>query len=72
MENVPNILAMRNGGYRDEILGSFCEAGYKRISVNTLLASDFGVPQDRRRVFFIGVREISCSAMILTPSALGC
>jgi DNA (cytosine-5)-methyltransferase 1 len=57
MENVPNILAMRNGGYRDEILRSFCEAGYKRISVNTLLASDFGVPQDRRRVFFIGVRD---------------
>jgi DNA (cytosine-5)-methyltransferase 1 len=57
MENVPNILAMRNGGYRDEILHSFSEAGYKRISVNTLLASDFGVPQDRRRVFFIGVQD---------------
>lgn len=57
MENVPNILAMRNGGYRDEILCAFREAGYKRLSVNTLIASDFGVPQDRRRVFFIGLRD---------------
>ena len=57
MENVPNILAMRNGHYRDEIISSFREAGYKRISVSTLLASNFGVPQDRRRVFFIGLRD---------------
>ncbi len=57
MENVPNILAMRNGQYRDEILGAFREAGYRRIAVTTLLASDFGVPQDRRRVFFIGLRD---------------
>lgn len=57
MENVPNILAMRNGHYRDEIISSFREAGYKRISVSTLLASNYGVPQDRRRVFFIGLRD---------------
>lgn len=57
MENVPNILAMRNGQYRDEIIGAFHEAGYKRIAVSTLLASNFGVPQDRRRVFFIGLRD---------------
>jgi DNA (cytosine-5)-methyltransferase 1 len=57
MENVPNILAMRNGHYRDQILAVFREMGYERISVITLLASDFGVPQDRRRVFFIGLRD---------------
>ena len=57
MENVPNILAMRNGQYRDEILSAFHEAGYRRIAVSTLLASNFGVPQDRRRVFFIGLRD---------------
>lgn len=57
MENVPNMVAMRNGHYRDQILGAFQEAGYRRTAVLTLLASDFGVPQDRRRVFFIGLRD---------------
>jgi DNA (cytosine-5)-methyltransferase 1 len=57
MENVPNILAMRNGGYRDQIVSDFQKAGYSRTAIFTLLASDFGVPQHRRRVFFIGLRD---------------
>ena len=57
MENVPNIIAMRNGEYRDQILTSFLNTGYKRTAILTLLASDFGVPQHRRRVFFIGLRD---------------
>jgi DNA (cytosine-5)-methyltransferase 1 len=57
MENVPNILAMRNGHYRDQILTSFRKAGYERTAVITLIASDFGVPQDRRRVFFVGLHD---------------
>jgi DNA (cytosine-5)-methyltransferase 1 len=56
MENVPNILSMRNGYYRDEIINAFHQAGYRRTAIFTLLASDFGVPQDRRRVFFIGLQ----------------
>jgi len=57
MENVPNILAMKNGQYRDQILTAFRKAGYQRTAVISLLASDFGVPQDRRRVFFIGLHD---------------
>lgn len=57
MENVPNILAMKNGEYRNDILNSFHIAGYRRTAIFTLLASEFGVPQDRRRVFFIGLRD---------------
>ena len=57
MENVPNILSMRNGRYRDQIVSSFHKAGYTRTAIFTLLASDFGVPQHRQRVFFIGLRD---------------
>ncbi len=57
MENVPNMVAMRNGHYRDQILEVFQKAGYLRTAIVALLASDFGVPQDRRRVFFIGLRD---------------
>lgn len=55
MENVPNILAMRNGRYRHQIVNAFRAAGYERTAVVTLTAADFGVPQERHRVFFIGL-----------------
>jgi DNA (cytosine-5)-methyltransferase 1 len=57
MENVPNILAMRNGHYSDQIAKAFRNAGYRRTAIFTLLASHFGVPQNRKRVFFIGLRN---------------
>ena len=55
MENVPNILSMRNGYYRHQIVNAFRAAGYERTAVVTLTAADFGVPQERHRVFFIGL-----------------
>lgn len=57
MENVPNIISMRNGHYSKQIVEAFHGAGYERTAIFTLLASDFGVPQHRRRVFFIGLRD---------------
>jgi DNA (cytosine-5)-methyltransferase 1 len=57
MENVPNILAMKNGQYRERIVKAFRKAGYQRTTIVTLTAADFGVPQERRRVFFIGLRD---------------
>jgi site-specific DNA-cytosine methylase len=53
MENVPNMVAMKNGHFRDLILA----AGYHDTILTTLTASDFGVPQHRRRVFFVGTRD---------------
>jgi DNA (cytosine-5)-methyltransferase 1 len=57
MENVPNMLAMENGHFRAKILSAFRRAGYSRIAVVPLLASDFGVPQHRRRVFVFGLKD---------------
>lgn len=57
MENVPNMVAMENGHFRLKILGAFKRAGYRRTAVLTLLASDFGVPQHRRRIFIFGLRD---------------
>lgn len=56
MENVPNMVAMKNGHFRDLILSSFKNAGY-RAGIVALSAANFGVPQIRKRVFFIGVRD---------------
>ena len=57
MENVPNMVAMKNGHFKSKILSAFAAAGYRRTAVVPVLASDFGVPQDRRRVFIFGIRD---------------
>jgi DNA (cytosine-5)-methyltransferase 1 len=57
MENVPNMVAMKNGHFRDLILAALKAAGYHNTILTTLTASDFGVPQHRRRVFFVGTRD---------------
>ena len=57
MENVPNMVAMKNGHFKSKILLAFAAAGYRRTAVVPVLASDFGVPQDRRRVFIFGIRD---------------
>jgi DNA (cytosine-5)-methyltransferase 1 len=57
MENVPNMLLLRKGIYRDAAVKAFNKAGYDPVVPVLLHAKDFGVPQDRRRVFYFGVRR---------------
>lgn len=57
MENVPNMVAMKNGHFKSKILSAFAAAGYRRTAIIPLLASEFGVPQDRRRVFIFGLKD---------------
>lgn len=54
MENVPNILSIGNGMVRDSIIKDFESLGYK-VSVQVITASDYGVPQNRRRAVFVGL-----------------
>lgn len=55
MENVPTILTMGGGVIRDAIISDFTELGYS-VSYKVLTASQYGVPQNRRRAFFVGLR----------------
>jgi DNA (cytosine-5)-methyltransferase 1 len=55
-ENVHGIIHQRNIAAFDAILEMLESCGYK-ISWKLLNASDFGVPQDRERVFIVGYRE---------------
>ncbi|MBQ9822075.1 MAG: DNA cytosine methyltransferase [Muribaculaceae bacterium] len=54
MENVPNILSIGNGAVRDAIIHDFSALGYK-VAYKVLIASDYGVPQNRRRAIFVGL-----------------
>lgn len=55
LENVPNLITTSNGFFKDEIIKKFNELGYS-IDVDILLSSEFGIPQNRRRAFFLGKR----------------
>lgn len=56
MENVPNILSIGGGVVRKSIIDDFEKLGYK-VSVQILTASDYGVPQNRRRAVFVGLAD---------------
>jgi len=56
MENVPNIVSMGGGIVNKNIIKDFETIGYK-IEYKILTASYFGVPQKRRRAFFIGLKS---------------
>jgi len=56
MENVTGLLGMQDGEYRDRILGHTQELGYNTEYL-ILNAADYGVPQLRERVFFIGYQD---------------
>ncbi|WP_435165142.1 DNA cytosine methyltransferase [Paenibacillus glycanilyticus] len=59
MENVLGILSMEDGNVKEEILNSLrtcIDKGYIISEPEVLLAADYGVPQLRKRVFFLGIR----------------
>lgn len=58
MENVPNILSMGDGIIKDAILDDFRSLGYD-VQYKVLMASDYGVPQNRRRAIFVGLKKSS-------------
>lgn len=57
MENVPNMLLLAKGRFRREVLEALAAAGYGNSGVGLVTASDYGVPQLRRRAIFFGVRD---------------
>jgi len=56
MENVPGILSSNNGKTFESIKNEFSQLGYK-VEAQKLLSSDFGVPQKRKRVFIVGLKD---------------
>jgi len=56
LENVPGLVSLFDGRVKDAIEGEFSALGFKVVH-KILRASDYGVPQHRRRVVFVGVRE---------------
>ncbi len=58
LENVPGMIQTNNGIGAKRIVQDFAEIGYK-MTPQLLYAPDYGVPQIRKRVFFVGLRDIA-------------
>ena len=75
MENVKGILSMKTqtgDNVKDVIISEFNKVGYN-THVYELNAADYGVPQTRTRVFFIGLRKkFPYNAIELRPEKLDC
>lgn len=57
MENVPNLALMNKGHFKRLILKEFAEIGYSNALMLRVSADEFGVPQTRQRVIFLGTRD---------------
>jgi len=64
MENVPGILSMGKGKVVENVVNLYKEMGYN-CKMEILLAADYGVPQLRQRVFFIGTQDKSVNSLTI-------
>lgn len=56
LENVPGMIQTNGGIGAKRIIEDFAEIGYK-MTPKLLYAPDYGIPQIRKRVFFVGLRD---------------
>jgi DNA (cytosine-5)-methyltransferase 1 len=56
IENVPNLLTFANGALLKKALARLKKAGYA-VKAEIVVASDFGVPQNRKRLVVVGVLD---------------
>lgn len=70
LENVPGMIQTNDGIGAKRIVDDFAKIGYKMVP-QLLYAPDYGVPQIRKRVFFVGLRDTdivySFPQRIVTP-----
>lgn len=55
IENVKGLTTLNKGAFKDDIINRFSALGY-HVKYQILNAADYGVPQNRQRVFFVGTK----------------
>jgi len=56
MENVPGLIRLFGGKVKEEVLSDFSAIGYS-VKMQQLSSEEYGVPQQRKRVFFVGLNK---------------
>ena len=67
IENVPGMATLYKGEVKDEIIRRFTKMGYN-VSCKILCAADYGVPQIRKRLVFIGLKDSHTSFVFPEPT----
>ena len=66
IENVPGLVGLFKGEIKDSIIDEFTKLGYA-VKYEILCSSDYGVPQARKRVFFVGIKGETNNFMFPKP-----
>ncbi len=56
IENVPGLVSLFKGEIKNSIIEKLTALGYK-VNFEIMLASEHGVPQSRKRVVFVGIKD---------------
>ena len=57
MENVPGMMSYKDGDIASQIQSDLIDSGYKNTIFDVINAENFGVPQKRKRIIFLGTRN---------------
>jgi len=57
LENVKGLKSHENGNTFETIVKVLCQIGYQTLETRVLNAKDFGLPQNRERIFIVGFWE---------------
>lgn len=71
IENVPGLVGLFGGQIKDSIIEKFSEMGY-RIQYKILCSADYGVPQSRKRVIFVGTKVGEFVYPEINPNKVTC
>ena len=67
LENVPGFIGLYDGKAKDILIEELGKLGYS-VSWQIVNSQDYGVPQSRKRVFFVGVRNHKSSYVFPSPT----
>lgn len=67
IENVPGLVGLYKGAIKDSILEEFAKLGYT-VTYQILNSAEYGVPQARKRVFFVGIKGSDRKFQFPTPT----
>ncbi len=71
IENVPGLVGLFGGQIKDSIIEKFTAMGY-HIEYKILCSADYGVPQNRKRVIFVGTKVGNFEYPAINPNVVTC
>lgn len=71
LENVKGLTTLSGGAFKDDIIKRFSALGY-RVQFQILNSANYGVPQNRQRVFFVGTLQHAFAFPAPSEHLIGC